>query len=384
MKLKLPFELKDLSDKKQYQALNYKIVICTIILVVFGIVMVYSASSYLGELQFSDKFYFLKKQIFGAVLGSGALLFTYFIDYHKYEKYKTWLLIGAIVLLLLVFVPGLGVENNGARRWIRLPGFTIQPSEIAKFAFVIFFASYLAKNYDIIRTLKGMLPVLVAGGIVCALILLEPNFSITLCVGLVTIIMLFVGGCSIKNFVLMGAGVVPLVPLLIFMEPYRMKRLVAFLNPWANPQAEGYQLIQSFFSLGNGGLFGVGLFHSRQKYLFLPFSESDFIFSIIGEELGFLGASILLIVFAVLIMNGLKIAFNSLDRFGTYLSVGIVSIILTQVLINIAVVTGSIPPTGVPLPFISSGSTALVVFMAGIGILLNIHKQSYLKKKSLD
>jgi cell division protein FtsW len=182
----------------------------------------------------------------------------------------------------------------------------------------------------------------------------------------------------------MGAGVVPLVPLLIFMEPYRMKRLVAFLNPWANPQAEGYQLIQSFFSLGNGGLFGVGLFHSRQKYLFLPFSESDFIFSIIGEELGFLGASILLIVFAVLIMNGLKIAFNSLDRFGTYLSVGIVSIILTQVLINIAVVTGSIPPTGVPLPFISSGSTALVVFMAGIGILLNIHKQSYLKKKSLD
>jgi len=384
MKLKLPFELKSLTDKKQYQALNYKIVILTVILVLFGIVMVYSASSYLGELQFSDKFYFLKKQIFGAILGTLALFFTYFVDYHKYEKHKTWFFILSVVLLLLVFIPGIGVENNGASRWIRLPGFTIQPSEIAKFAFIIFASSYLAKNHDIVGTFKGMLPVLVAGGIICILILLEPNFSITLCVGLVTLIMLFIGGSSIKNFVLMGAGIVPLVPLLIIMEPYRMKRLVAFLNPWANPQNEGYQLIQSFFSLGNGGLFGVGLFNSRQKFLFLPFAESDFIFSIIGEELGFLGAVILLIVFASLTINGLKIAFNSLDRLGCYLAVGIVSIIATQVLINIAVVTGSIPPTGVPLPFISSGSTALVVFMAGIGILLNIHKQSYFKNKNIN
>ena len=161
------------------------------------------------------------------------------------------------------------------------------------------------------------------------------------------------------------------------MEPYRIKRLVAFLDPWATPQAEGYQLIQSFFSLGGGGLFGVGLFNSRQKYLFLPFAESDFIFSIIGEELGFIGAFLLLMVFAVLIINGIKVAYNSLDRFGCYLATGIIAIIATQVLINVAVVTGSIPPTGVPLPFISSGSTALVVFMASIGVLLNIHKQSY-------
>ena len=376
---KLENLFQKIKTEKFKNGLHYRILILTIILIVFGIVMVYSASSYLGELNFNDKFYFLKKQILGAILGSAVLVTTYFIDYHIYSKYKNWFLLVAIILLILVFVPFIGIENNGAKRWIGLPGFTIQPSEIAKFAFVLFASGYMAKNYDIIRTFKGMLPVLVAGGLIAVLILLEPNFSITLCVGLVTIIMLFVGGINLKHLILIGASAVPAVPLLIIMEPYRMKRLVAFLNPWANPQDEGYQLIQSFFSLGGGGLFGVGLINSRQKFLFLPFAESDFIFSIIGEELGFLGAVFLLFIFAMLIISGLKIAFNSLDRFGTYLAVGIVSIIATQVLINVAVVTGSIPPTGVPLPFVSSGSTALVMFMAGIGVLLNIHKQSYTK-----
>ena len=371
--------LNKIKQENFKNGVHYRIIILTIILIVFGIVMVYSASSYLGELNFNDKFYFLKKQILGAVLGSAVLIVTYFIDYHKYIKYKNWFLLIAIILLILVFVPFIGIENNGAKRWIGLPGFTIQPSEIAKFAFILFASGYMAKNYDIIRTFKGMLPVLIVGGLIAVLILLEPNFSITLCVGLVTLIMLFVGGINLKHIAIVGVSAVPLVPLLIYMEPYRMKRLVAFLNPWANPQDEGYQLIQSFFSLGGGGLFGVGLFNSRQKFLFLPFAESDFIFSIIGEELGFLGAVFLLFIFAMLIINGLKIAFNSLDRFGTYLAVGIVSIIATQVLINVAVVTGSIPPTGVPLPFVSSGSTALVMFMAGIGVLLNIHKQSYNK-----
>ena len=374
--MKLKHFLNQVKQKSSYKNLHYKILILTFILLIFGIIMVYSASSYLGELNFSDKYYFLKKQIFGAVLGIIALTITYFIDYHIYAKYKNWFLIGSIVLLALVFVPGLGVENNGASRWIRLPGFTIQPSEIAKFGFVVFASAYLAKNCDISSSFKGMLPVLISGGIICFLILMEPNFSITLCVGIVTLLMLFVGGSSIKNFVFMGFMLIPVVPALIIMEPYRMKRLVAFLNPWATPQDEGYQLIQSFFSLSGGGLFGVGLFNSRQKYLFLPFAESDFIFAIIGEELGFFGAMFVLITFALFIINGIKIAYNTLDRFGCYLATGIVGVIATQVLINVAVVTGSIPPTGVPLPFISSGSTALVVFMASIGVLLNIHKQS--------
>lgn len=366
-----------LKDKRTYRGINKKLLFVVLFLVVFGIIMVYSASSYVAELNYDDKYYFLKKQIMGAILGAIALAFTYLTDYHIYKKYKNHIIIGCIILLLLVFIPGLGVENNGATRWINLPGFTIQPSEIAKFGFVIFISAYLAKNYDIIKTFKGILPVLMTGGIICILILLEPNFSITLCVALVMIIMLFVGGGSIKTFLFLGVGALPLVPALIIIEPYRIKRLIAFVDPWATPQAEGYQLIQSFFSLGNGGLFGVGLFNSRQKYLFLPFAESDFIFSIIAEELGLLGALAVLIAFAVLIVIGIKIAFNALDRFGAYLATGITAVILTQVLINIAVVTGSIPPTGVPLPFISSGSTSLVVFMAAIGILLNIFKQSY-------
>lgn len=370
-----------LKNKDTYKAINYKVLIATLVLLVFGIIIVFSATSYIAEITYDDRYFFVKKQILGGILGIVALSFTYLTDYHVYSKYKNWFLIGAIILLLLVFIPGIGVENNGAKRWIGLPGFTIQPSEIAKFSFVVFAAAYLAKNFDVVRTFKGMLPVLLAGGFICLLILLQPNFSITLCVGMVTLIMLFVGGSSLKHFILMGLAAVPLVPALIIMEPYRVKRLVAFINPWASPQAEGYQLIQSFFALGGGGLFGVGLFNSRQKFLFLPFAESDFIFSIIGEELGFAGAFLLLLVFAFLIINSIKIAYNTLDRFGCYLATGIISVIATQVLINIAVVTGSIPPTGVPLPFISSGSTALIVFMASIGVLLNIHKQSYMQSK---
>ena len=348
----------------------------TILLVLIGFIFVYSASSYSAELNYGNKFYFLTKQIIGAVLGFVALIITSKIDYRVYNKFKLPILIVGIVLLAIVFIPGLGVSNYGAQRWIRLPGFTIQPSEIAKFCFVIFCAGYLAKNKDIVKSFKGILPILCIGGIICVLIMLEPNMSITICVGLTMFLMLFIGGAKIKHFVILSVPVIALGFLLILMEPYRLQRLVAFINPWANPQGEGYQLIQSLYSLGSGGLFGVGLFNSRQKYLFLPFSESDFIFSIIGEETGFLGCLTIILIFGVLIYQGIKIAFSAKDRFGCYLASGIISIIATQVLVNIAVVTGSIPPTGVPLPFISAGSTALVVFMASIGILLNIDRES--------
>lgn len=348
----------------------------TILLVLIGFIFVYSASSYSAELNYGNKYYFLTKQIIGAVLGFIALIVTSKIDYRVYNKFKLPILIVGIVLLAIVFIPGLGVSNYGAQRWIRLPGFTIQPSEIAKFCFVIFCAGYLAKNKDIVKSFKGILPILCIGGIICVLIMLEPNMSITICVGLTMFLMLFIGGAKIKHFVILSVPVIALGFLLILMEPYRLQRLVAFINPWANPQGEGYQLIQSLYSLGSGGLFGVGLFNSRQKYLFLPFSESDFIFSIIGEETGFLGCLTIILIFGVLIYQGIKIAFSAKDRFGCYLASGIISIIATQVLVNIAVVTGSIPPTGVPLPFISAGSTALVVFMASIGVLLNIYKQS--------
>ncbi len=302
-----------------------------------------------------------------------------FVDYHKLEKIKWIVLAVSMILLVLVFVPGIGFSNYGATRWIRLPFFTIQPSEIAKFSFVIWTSSYLAKNYDYIKKFSGLLPVLMVGGMYCLLIILEPNMSITMCMALTMIVMLFVGGMRAKHFAMLGSVGALAVPALIIAEPYRLNRLVAFMNPWLNPKTEGYQLIQSLYALGAGGLFGAGLFNSRQKYMFLPFAESDFIFSIIGEELGLFGCLIVILMFAVLIYRGVKIALHANDRFGAYLATGITTVIASQVLINIAVVTGSIPPTGVPLPFISSGGTALVVFMSSIGVLLNIDKQS--KKK---
>lgn len=360
----------------KWKEVNFILLFLTLFLVLFGIVMVYSASGYMAEIQYGNDKFFLYKQISGAVVGMFAMAFAFFFDYHLLEKLKWWILGGSLLLLVLVFIPGIGVSNNGAHRWIGLPGFTIQPSEIGKFGFVIWTASYLSKNFDYIKKFMGILPVILIGGLFCILIILEPNMSITMCVGITMIVMLFVGGIRAKHMAVLSVPAAAAVPLLIIAEPYRFNRLVAFLNPWLNPRNEGYQLIQSLYGLGAGNLFGVGIFNSRQKYLFLPFSESDFIFSIIGEELGLFGCLILMIMFAILIYQGIKIALHAVDRFGCYLATGIVTIIASQVLINIAVVTGSIPPTGIPLPFISSGGTALVVFMAGIGVLLNINKQS--------
>lgn len=374
--MKAKFNFKNFFTIKKNKQTNIWLILCVALLVVIGFIFVYSASMYSAELNYGDKFYFLKKQIIGAVVGTFALILMANIDYNILNKHKIPIFIVGLVLLALVFIPGLGVSNYGAQRWIKMPGFTIQPSEIAKFGFVIFSAGYLSKNKDIVGTFKGILPVLVAGGLTCALIILEPNMSITICVLLVMFLMLFVGGAKIKHFLILSVPVILAGVLLIIIEPYRMERLVAFINPWANPQGEGYQLIQSLYGLSAGGLFGVGLFNSRQKYLFLPFSESDFIFSIIGEELGFAGCLLVILIFAFLIYLGIKIAMQAPNRFGSFLATGIIAIIGAQVLINIAVVSASIPPTGVPLPFISAGSTALVVFMASIGILLNIHKQS--------
>ncbi len=368
--------MKNKAKKYKFSFVELLLVLAVLMLVILGVIMVYSASSYNAEIHYGNKFFYMSKQIVGAILGFGAMIGFYFIDYHKLSKWKNWILLVSFVLLIVVFIPGIGSTSNGATRWIRLPGFTIQPSEIAKFGFVIFVASYLAKSYDIVKTFKGILPVLIIGGAMCVLIMLEPNMSITMCVGITMLAMLFMGGANLKHFAYMSLPIGLLVPALIIIEPYRLKRLMAFINPWENPKGEGYQLLQSLYSIGEGGMFGVGLFNSRQKYLFLPFSESDFIFSIICEELGLMGAVLTMLLFLIVVVCGIKIAKNAKDRFGALLAGGITTVIATQSLINIAVCSASIPPTGVPLPFISAGSTSLVVFMSAIGILLNISKQS--------
>ncbi len=347
-----------------------------LVLVGFGALMVYSASFYSAEYHYGNRYFFLYKQIMGIVLGIFAMVFFTFFDYHLFKKYKWWIVIGTLILLVLVFVPGLGLESYGAKRWVSILGISLQPSEIAKFALVIFTACYMSANHDKVKTFKGLLPVLCVGGVMCVLIMLEPSMSVTMCIAFVTLFMLIIGGMSKKHTLMFCIPASCAVPLLIVLEPYRLKRLLAFIDPWASPQGEGFQLIQSLYSLGDGGLFGVGLFNSRQKYLFLPFAESDFILSIIGEEIGFVGVTILILIFFMLVYRLIKIALGAKDRLGALLASGVAFIIGVQTMLNIAVVTGSIPPTGLPLPFISSGGTSVSVFMAGVGICLNILRQS--------
>lgn len=372
------------ADNNQYYLRFDPVLVAAVCgLVLFGIIMVYSASSYNAEVNYGNEYYYMYKQIIGAILGFSAMFVLSVIDYHILIKFRYIILAISYVLLVLVFIPGIGVENYGAKRWINLPFFTIQASEIAKFGFIVFAAAYMAKNYKKMNTFLGILPVLAVGASMCVLIILEPNMSITMCVIMLMFAMLFVGGARIKHFVLMAVPVVLLVPVLIVLEPYRLDRLMAFLNPWESPLEEGYQLIQSFYALGSGGLFGVGLFNSRQKYLFLPFSESDFIFSVIGEELGFFGCAAVIAVYVVIIWRAVRIAKNSNDRFGCYLSAGIAALIAVQTLINIAVVSGSIPPTGLPLPFVSAGSSSLIVFCASVGVLLSVERFSHKSVKCL-
>ena len=345
-------------------------------LVAFGCIMVYSASYYSASIRYGNEFFFLFKQLLGVALGVFAFIFFAYFDYHLLKKFRYAVLAVCVILLVLVFVPGFGVQSYGANRWVNILGVSIQPSEVTKFGLILFLASYLSDNHEKIKTFKGLLPPLIVAGVLCLLVIIEPSMSVTMCLLFLTFFMLIVGGINKKHTLLFSGLASMCVPLLIIAEPYRMKRLFAFLDPWISPQGEGFQLIQSLYSLGNGGMFGVGLFNSRQKYLFLPFAESDFIFSIVGEEFGYFGAVLLIVVFALLCFYLFKIGLSAKDRFGCLLALGVGVLIAVQTLLNIAVVTGSIPPTGLPLPFISSGGTSVAVFMAGVGVCINVRRQS--------
>ncbi len=362
------------SAKKITKAGDVPLLICVAFMACFGCLMIYSASSYTAEVQYGDSLYFVKKQLIGVVLGLAAMVGTCFLPYKKLIKLKLPAVIVAVILLVLVFIPGVGITNYGATRWIGFGGVTIQPSEIAKYAFALFSAAYFAKNYEKVKTVKGVLPVLGIGLLFCVLIILEPNMSITMCMGLLMLGVVFLSGTNLKTFLFLLIPFVIAVPVLIILEPYRLQRLSAFIDPWASPKDEGYQLIQSLYALGNGGLFGRGLFNSTQKYRFLPFAESDFILAIMGEELGFFGLLIFFLVCGFIICRGFKIAKNCKDRFGFLLASGFTMVYGIQVAINALVVSGTIPPTGLPLPLISSGNTSLIITMASMGVLYNISK----------
>ena len=352
---------------------DYILFFAVLLLVVLGLLFVYSASMYSAEVNYGNKYFFLGKQAVGALVGLVVMVALTFVKLDLIKRFWIVGVVVSIVLLALVFVPGIGVENYGARRWIGFGSFTIQPSEIAKFAYVLFCAVYMSKR-DLSKLKNCIWPVVV-GGVFCLLIIAEPNMSITMCVAMLMVIMLFIGGMKSKNFLLLLVPLCIAVPLLIIAEPYRLQRLLAFIDPWASPKGEGYQLIQSLYALGSGGWFGVGLFNSRQKYRFLPFAESDFILSVIGEEIGLIGCMMVFALYLLIILRAVRIATNCTDKFSCFLASGICAVRAVQSLLNFAVVTGSIPPTGLPLPFVSYGGTSLVVFMGAVGILLNISRQ---------
>ena len=364
--------MKRLGGKKKGG--DIPLLICVFLMAVFGCLMIYSASSYTAGVQYGDKLYFVKKQLIGVLLGTATMVGTCFIPYKKLIKFRYPAIIIAAILLALVFVPVIGITNYGATRWIGFGGVTIQPSEIAKYAYALFVAAYFAKNPEKVKTIKGVLPVLGVGIAFCVLIIIEPNMSITMCVGMLMLCLVFLSGTNLKTFAFILIPFAVAVPVLIILEPYRLQRLSAFLDPWASPKDEGYQLIQSLYALGNGGLFGTGLFNSTQKYRFLPFAESDFILSIMGEELGFFGLIIFFACCGFIVYRGFKIARNCKDRFGYLLASGFTLVYGIQVVVNALVVSGTIPPTGLPLPLISSGNTSLIITMASMGVLHNISR----------
>ena len=357
--------------------------VVTLGLLAFGVLMVYSASMYNGEVNYGDRYFFMYKQIFGVLAGIAAMVAMSVIDYRRLMRARFVIVGVGIALLGIVLIPGVGVENYGARRWIDLGFITLQASEVAKVGYVLFAAGYMAKNAKKMTTFVGLLPPLVVGAVICVLIMLEPNMSVTMCVVLTMLTLLVMGGMRPLHLMLLLLPMAALVALLIFLEPYRLARLMAFVDPWASPLEEGYQLLQSFYGLGSGGLFGVGLFNSRQKYLLLPFAASDFIFSVIGEELGYIGCLLVIAAFCFMIYRLIRIAQNAADRFGCLIAGGMAALIGVQVLINIAVVTGSIPPTGIPLPFVSAGSSSLIVFCGGIGVCQSVAIRSHASVRAL-
>lgn len=345
-----------------------------------GVIMVYSASAVSANVNFDDSYYFLKRQVLWAALGLAAMLVMMNVDYHIWQKYAKPIMLVTVILLILVLVPGAGKVVNGARRWLGTGSVYLQPSEIAKLSMVLFMAYNLAKYQEkMCFFIKGLLPQLFFLFLIFGLILKEPDLGTALSIAGTVFIMLFVSGARLPHLAsLAGIGALG-VTAAVLLEPYRLKRLIAFSDPWSDPLNTGYHIIQSLYAIGSGGLFGVGLGRSREKFLYLPEPHTDFIFSILGEELGLLGTVAVLTLFFFFAWRGFKIAMSAADIYGSLLASGLTAMILLQALMNIAVVTASMPVTGIPLPFLSFGGSALIFTLAGVGILLNISRQVNVK-----
>lgn len=359
---------------------DFIIFFAVIALLGIGVVMVYSSSAVSAYVNFDDSYYFLKRQIIWASLGLLAMVLTMNVDYHVWRKLAKPVMLVTLILLVLVLVPGLGKVVNGARRWLGFGSLYLQPSEIAKLSMVLFTATSLAKHQERISSfLRGIVPQLLMLLVVFALILKEPDLGTALSIAGTVFVLLFVSGAKMKHLGSLGAvGIIGIIAAVLY-EPYRMKRLLAFSDPWADPLDTGYHIIQSLYAIGSGGLFGVGLGRSREKFLYLPEPHTDFIFAILGEELGLIGTLTVIVLFFLFAWRGLKVAISAPDIYGSVLATGLTTMIMVQALMNIAVVTASMPVTGIPLPFLSFGGSALIFTLAGVGILLNISRYVSLK-----
>lgn len=366
--------MKQKKLKSKMGEIDYGIFYSVCILLAIGVVMVYSASSYYAMFKEGDSTFYLKKQLIWSISGMIGMAFMMTFDYHKFKKITPYLLLITPLLLIAVhFFPAV----NGAKRWISLGPLSFQPSELAKYVVVLFLAMNIdLKGDNIKKFMKGIVPCLLVASLFSGLVLAQKNLSIATIIMIVTIIMIFVGGADVKDLFYKIAPVLGVAVVgFIVLEPYRLRRLMNFTNPWENPATDGYQLIQSFYALGSGGLNGLGLGQSRQKTVYMPEPHNDFIFAIIGEEIGLIGCVFIISLFIFFIWRGISVAMKAKDSYGTLLAVGITSIIAVQAIINIAVVTGSMPVTGVPMPFISYGGSSLVINMMAMGILLNISRQ---------
>ncbi|HHW41547.1 MAG TPA: stage V sporulation protein E [Syntrophomonadaceae bacterium] len=359
--------------KQRKQAPDFILFLVVLFLLTLGIIMVFSSSYVYAQIHYGDGAHFLKNQLAWALLGIAGMVTVMKIDYSNFKRWAIPIFGASVFLLLLVLIPGVGITIKGSTRWLGVGPLTFQPSEVAKLAMVIFLAKFLSGHHNRIKQFfRGFVPPLLVVGIVCGLILAQPDLGTAVTIAGTAYFMILAAGARKTHLITLALVGVGLVILAAVVEPYRMERLTAFLNPWADPLDTGFQTIQSLYAVGSGGLLGMGLGQGRQKFLYLPEQHTDFIFAVLCEELGFIGAFFVLLLFFAFMWRGLRIALKAPDNFGALLAVGITGMVVVQAVINMGVVTGSLPVTGITLPFISYGGSSLTLNLLGIGILLNI------------
>lgn len=338
--------------------------------------MVYSASSVQAAIDYGDAAYYFKRQLAWSAIGITAMIVAMNIPYYRLHSLSSLIAGGVLVSLLLVIIPGVGIDVKGSQRWLGVGPLTFQPSEAAKLGFIIAASHWFSKlNARQMRNFKKAIIPYVGGlGAIAGLIMRQPDLGTTAAIGATALVLLFLAGADFRHIVLLGMGALPVLYVLIFSEEYRRSRFLVFLDPFKDPLGDGYQIIQSLFAIGSGGIFGVGLTEGKQKFFYLPERHTDFIFAVIGEELGFLGCFLVITLFLLFTWRGLRVALTAPDRFGALLAAGVTAMIAIQALINIGVVTSTLPITGITLPFISFGGSSLVFSLAGIGILMNVSR----------